>query len=148
MAKLSTKMSLKHKITVAVYNKISVDGMGYTHARGLSSIDDLFIQMWKNTGLNRGMALTGYGLECLVNVLTLKSWEIDVDTKNIRSADLIMLDRYMTAPYFFFYPSTRKRKNLVLFDESTVAQLMLYNNDLKLFLDAQDAASNRPVLKG
>lgn len=140
-------MSLKHKLTIAVYNQISVDGIGYTHARGLSSIDDLFIQMWKNTGINRGMALTGYGLECLVNVLSLKSWEIDVDTKNIRSADLIMLDRYITSPYYFFYPSTRKRKNLVLFEESIVAQLMLYNNDLKLFLDAHDSASNSPVLK-
>ena len=140
-------MSLKHKLTVAVYNQISVDGIGYAHAQGLSSIDDLFIQMWKNTGINRGMALTGYGLECLVNVLELKSWEIDVDTKNIRSADLIMLDRYMTSPYYFFYPSTRKRKNLVLFEESTVAQLMLYNNDLKLFLDAHDSASDSPVLR-
>lgn len=140
-------MSLKHQLTVAVYTQIGADGIGYTHARGISSIDDLFIQMWKNTGINRGMALTGYGLECLVNVIELENWAIDVDTKNIRSADLIMLDRYMLYPYYFFYPSTRKKKNLVLFNESTVAQLILYSNDLKLFLDAHDSASEHPVLK-
>lgn len=147
MVKSFIEMNLKHQLTVAVYNQIATDGIGYTHARGISSIDDLFIQIWKNTGLNRGMALTGYGLECLINVLELQNWAIDVDTKNIRSADLIMLDRYLTSPYYFFYPSTRKRKNLVLFEESIVAQLMLYNNDLKLFLDAHDSASDRPVLR-
>lgn len=144
MAKLSTKMSLKHQITVKVYSQLS----NYELAQKVDSVDHLYLQLWKHTRSNRGMALTGYGLECLINVLELKHWSIDVDTKNIRSADLIMLDRYMLHPYYFFYPSTRKRKNLVLFDESTVAQLMLYNNDLKLFLDAQDTASNRPVLKG
>ena len=142
-------MNLKYKLTLAVYREISdPDGLHFSDpdddAYYGSNIDTLFKSMWRNTSPTGGLALTTTGLTHLSSILKLKKWELDVDASAITSADILMLERYMTTPFFLIYPYSKKH-NFIVFDESLVAQLMLYGNDLKLFLQAHDSASNRPV---
>lgn len=142
-------MNLKYKLTLAVYREMSdPDGLHFSDpdddAYYVGNIDTLFKSMWRNTNPTGGLALTVTGVSHLTNILKLKRWDLEVDASAITSADLLMLERYMTTPFFLSYPYSKK-KNFVIFDESLVAQLMLYGNDLKLFLQAHDSASNRPV---
>ena len=42
----------------------------------------------------------------------------------ITSGDFVMMDRYMSYPYYFVQRKTKTHKNLVLFDESTATTLL------------------------
>jgi hypothetical protein len=130
-------MKLKHQLTVKVYQHLQ-DNKNIT-------IDDLFVSIWKNTNYTNGMALTKLGLEYFVNLLDLKQWKFSIP--DITSGDVVMMDRYMIYPYYLVSQKTKTHKNLIIFDESTATQLVLYNNDIKLFLSAYDNDSDRPVIR-
>ena len=130
-------MKLKHQLTVKVYQHLQ-DNKNTT-------IDELFVSIWKNTTYTNGMALTKLGLEYFVDLLDLEQWKVSIP--EITSGDFVMMDRYMSYPYYFVQKKTKTHKNLVLFDESTATQLVLYNNDIKLFLSAYDNDSDRPVIR-
>ena len=131
-------MNLKYKLTSSVYD---------SKKHKYKDLSSLFVAMWKNTSIHGGLALTVTGFECLADTLDLAHWTISIDEKDITtSGDLLMLERYMTVPFYFHYRLKQKSK-LVVFDESVAAQLILYGNNLKLFLQSHDSASNNPIKK-
>lgn len=137
-------MNHKHQLTVAVYEALrNPAGVVFTHNH--RGIDDLFKAVWKNTSLTGGMALTSLGTEYFINLLNLQHWDFSVSTTT--SADILMMERYMPSPYYLTPGKSKTHKNLILFDETVATQLILYNNDLKLFLRAYDGASDRPITK-
>jgi hypothetical protein len=91
------------------------------------------------------MALTNLGCEYFITLLELQHWDFAVETNT--SAVILMMERYMTSPYYLTMGKGKNHRNLILFDETVATQLILYNNDLKLFLQAQDSASDRPITK-
>ena len=129
----------KHHLTIALFSKLNATSSEF------SNLDELFKTIWKNTSKNSGWALTNSGVDYLVNRLELEHWEFVVP--NIVSADMLMMQRYMTSPYQLLLNKSKNHKNLILFDELTATQLILYNNDLKLFLAAYDSSSNKPITK-
>jgi hypothetical protein len=137
-------MNPKHRLTVAVWNALrDPDGVVFNH--GFGGIDDLFKAIWKNTSVSGGMALTSLGCEYFINLLELEYWSFAVETNT--SATILMMERYMTTPYHLTMGKSKNHRNLILFDESVATQLILYGNDLKSFLLAQDSASDRPISK-
>lgn len=141
---LYTEMNHKHRLTVAVYEALrNPDGLVFNH--NFSGADDLFKAIWKNTSTNGGMALTSLGCEYFINLLELEYWDFAVETNT--SATILMMERYMTTPYYLTMGKSKNHRNLILFDESVATQLILYGNDLKSFLLAQDSASDRPITK-
>lgn len=136
----------KYRLTVSLYEALrNPDGV-IAAAPGLASVDDLFKVVWKNTSLTGGMALTETGLKHFVKTLGLAHWGFSVEIAT--SATILMMERYMTTPYFLISGRVvKQRENLVLFSENVATQLILYGNDLKTFLEAQDNASERPVIK-
>ena len=129
----------KHNLTIALFSKLNATSTQF------NNLDELFKTIWKNTSQNSSWALTNSGVDHLVNQLELEHWEFVVP--DIVSADILMMQRYMTSPYQLVLNKSKNHKNLILFDESTATQLILYNNDLKLFLAAHDSSSNNPVTK-
>lgn len=137
-------MNPKYRLTVAVYEALrNPSGVVFSH--NFNGIDDLFKSIWKNTSHSNGMALTALGVEYLINLLDLQHWDFSVAATT--SADILMMERYMTSPYYLTVGKSKNHRNLILFDETVATQLILYNNDLKLFLRAQDSASDRPITK-
>ena len=72
---------------------------------------------------------------------------MEISIPDITSGDVVMMDRYMIYPYYFVSQKTNTHKNLIIFDESTATQLLLYNNNLRLLLSAYDNDSDIPVIK-
>jgi hypothetical protein len=137
-------MNLKYRLTIAVYETLK-DPNGVVFHHNFNNIDELFKSIWKNTSSAGGMALTTLGLEYFINLLKLQYWDFTV--LDVVSADLLMMERYMTSPYSLVPSKSKHYRNLILFDETVATQLVLYGGDLKLFLAAQDSASDRPVTK-
>lgn len=133
-------MNLKHRLTVEVFQHLKNNNNADYH-----TVDELFVSIWKNTSHTKGLALTKVGLDYLVNSLELQQWKFSMS--DVTSGDFVMMDRYMSYPYYLVPKKTKTHKNLVLFDESTATQLVLYSNDLKLLLHAYDNDSIRPVIK-
>lgn len=138
-------MNHKQRLTVAVYQELRDPSGVLTYVHDAESTDDVFKTMWKNTSLTGGMALTDLGVQYLVEILDLAHWQFSVDINT--SAVILMMERYMTTPYYLTSKKSKHHCNLVLFCENTATQLILYNNDLQAFLRAQDIASARPVTK-
>ena len=142
--KLYTEMNHKHRLTVAVYEALrNPDGVVFDHS--FDGADNLFKAMWKNTSVTGGMALTSLGCEYFINLLDLQHWDFAVETNT--SGVILMMERYMSTPYYLTMGKGKNYRNLILFDESVATQLILYGNDLECFLRAQDSASDRPIAK-
>ena len=130
-------MNLKHQLTVKIYQQLEDNEK--------PAIDNLFSSVWKNTNHVNGLALTKTGLNYLVDLLNLEQWKFSIP--EITSGDVVMMDRYMIYPYYLVSQKTKTHKNLIIFDESTATQLVLYNNNLRLLLSAYDNDSTLPVIK-
>ena len=130
-------MNLKYQLTVKILQQLNDTEK--------PAIDDLFLTVWKNTSHANGLALTKTGLNYLVDLLNLEQWKFSIP--DITSGDVVMMDRYMIYPYYFVSQKTNTHKNLIIFDESTATQLLLYNNNLRLLLSAYDNDSDIPVIK-
>jgi hypothetical protein len=134
-------MSLKYKLTSKVFSEIGI-------AKNFASVEPLFKQMWHSTNTNNSYSLTRFGLECLAKDLKLKYWKVSIVLETISSAEIIMLSRYMNTPFYLHKFNAKKAtRDLVVFDDNVAAQLLLYGGNLKVFLQAQDSASNNPVMK-
>ena len=142
MVMLYIEMNPKHRLTVAVWNALR-DPDILLHRFNHEGIDKLFKAMWKNPSVSGGMALTSLGCEYFINLLDLQHWSFAVETNT--SATILMMERYMTTPYYLTMGKSKNHRNLILFDESVATQLILYGNDLKSFLLAQDGTSDRPI---
>ena len=130
-------MNLKYQLTVKIFQQLNDTEK--------TTIDNLFLSVWKNTNHTNGLALTKPGLNYLVESLDLKQWKFSIP--EITSGDVVMMDRYMIYPYYLVSKKTKTHKNLIIFDESTATQLVLYNNNLRLLLSAYDNDSTVPVIK-
>ena len=130
-------MNLKYQLTVKIFQQLNDTEK--------NTIDNLFLSVWKNTNHTNGLALTKTGLNYLAESLNLKQWKFSIP--EITSGDVVMMDRYMIYPYYFVSQKTNTHKNLIIFDESTATQLLLYNNNLRLLLSAYDNDSDIPVIK-
>lgn len=120
-------MDLKRKLAFDVCNNL-----GLTE----NSFDTVYIHMWRNIREDGGFRLTERGFEWLKEV-GLKAYTIalsssDSETKfEIRTGNILLsLDRQLKAPYFI------KNNKLSIFDDSISTQLILYNGDIKAYLDA------------
>jgi len=134
-------MNLKYRLTIEIFQHLKNTASVTDH----NTVDELFVSVWKNTNHTKGLALTKIGLGYLVDSLELTQWKFSIP--DVTSGDFVMMDRYMHYPYYLVPKRTNTHNNLVLFDESTATQLVLYSNDLKLLLHAYDSDSVRPVIK-
>jgi hypothetical protein len=130
-------MNLKYRLTVEIFQQLEDTEK--------TTIDNLFLSVWKNTNHTNGLALTKTGLTYLTDTLNLEQWKFSMP--DITSGDVVMMDRYMIYPYYLVSQKTKTHKNLIIFDESTATQLLLYNNNLRLLLSAYDNDSAVPVIK-
>jgi hypothetical protein len=137
-------MNLKYRLTVEIYHALhDPDGVVFHHNH--STVDNLFKAVWKNTAHSSGMGLTSTGVEYLTNLLKLQYWDFVAEPTT--SANLLMMDRYMTSPYYLSHNKGKNHRNLILFDEEVAAQLILFGKDLTLFLKAHDGASDKPITR-
>lgn len=130
-------MNLKYRLTIEIFQQLTDTKK--------PTVDDLFLSVWKNSSHTNRLALTKTGLNYLVDLLNLEQWKFSIP--NITSGDVVMMDRYMTYPYYLVSRKTKTHKNLIIFDESTATQLVLYDNNLRLWLSAYDNDSAIPVIK-
>jgi hypothetical protein len=130
-------MSLKHRLTVSLAEVLN-NGISrvMTH-----DMDQLYSQLWKNTSQRGGMALTEFGFQQLSTRLNLEFWSVEIDDSSFTSADVIRLNRYLQVPYCLQLKNSRpvgKKPIIIVFSESVATQLILYNGNLKQFLEAYD----------
>lgn len=92
---------------------------------------DAFVQTWSNFRNKKGFKLTGFGFFELKQ--KYKFWSIPIKSIKLRSIDLLKMERVISSPWFLDH------RGLHCFDQSIVVQLMLYNNDLTFWLEAQTA---------
>ena len=119
----------KYRLTVAIYEALrNPDGVVHPAALDSPGPDELFKTIWKNTSHNNGLALTATGLEYFIKLLQLEHWDFAVETNT--SATILMMERYMTSPYYLTMGKGTKHKKLILFDESVATQLILYGNEI------------------
>ena len=137
---LYTEMHPKYRLTIAVYNELVAQ---QKLPKSSYSIDEVFKSIWKTSNTSHGMALTQVGLVYLRDILDLAHWNFSIEVNT--SGTILMMERYMTSPYYLIPKRSNSHTNLILFDEIVAAQLMLYGNDLKAFLLAQDSASDNPI---
>lgn len=120
-------MDLKRKLAFDVCTNL-----GLTE----NSFDTVYIHMWRNIREDGGYRLTERGCEWLREMglkaytITLSSSDPDVKLEVRTGNILLSLDRQLKAPYFI------KNNKLSIFDDSISAQLILYNGDIKAYLDA------------
>lgn len=144
-------MNLKHQISVEIYNTLQnypTEIMQFGSA-DLSNIDSIFKATWRNTACSGGFALTEIGVRLLIDVLKLENWTLNVQLLNPTSGDLLMLERYVRKPFYARFNRTgvSKSSKFTVFDQNIASQILLYGNDLKLFLKSQDFASDIPIIK-
>ncbi len=142
-------MNLKHQIAVEIYNTLQDSVFTMSTRVGsvkLDNTDSIFKATWKNTAYSGGFALTEVGVELLIDVLKLQHWVLDVQVLNPTSGDILMLERYVNAPFYAKFNQRGKGK-FTVFDQSIASQILLYGNDLKLFLKSYDYASAVPITK-
>ena len=136
-------MSLKHKLTVSVAELLnSPAGVSRVMTHDL---DQLYSMLWKNPSHRGGLALTDFGFVQLSTVLNLESWSVKIDNDSFTSADIIRLNRYLQIPYYLQLKNTQplgKNPAITVFGESVAAQLILYNGNLKQFLEAHDISDS------
>ena len=99
-----------------------------------NSFDSVYLNMWRNIREDGGYRLTEQGCEWLKE-LGLKSHNISVSNANakaeIRTGNILLsLDRYLKAPYFI------KNNKLQIFDDTISTLLILYDGDIKAYIDA------------
>lgn len=135
-------MEIKSKITLEIheflkqYPLFKYRGKPLWNAQNMS---DLNKQIWKNLSQARSMQTTELGYYLVRYGLERPCWDFELE--EISGYDILKLDRYMQTP---FYLDSKKRM-LCIFDDAVAAQLMIYGNDVRSFLDAQDGVSDRPV---
>lgn len=118
-------MELKRKLAFDVLTSLGLSD---------NSFDSIYLHMWRNIREDGGYRLTERGNDWLAElglkshtiILSRNNNKFDAKTGNI----LLGLDRHLKAPYFI------KNDKLSIFDDSISTQLLLYNGDIKAYIDA------------
>lgn len=139
--KMTEKIKLSLSLEIQQYLKQSP---GFSFRRQTIKVNienpaELNKQVWKNLFKKSSMQVTEFGYCILRYGLEKPCWDFHLE--EINSYDVLKLERYLSCP---FYLNTAKR-TLSVFGDSIAAQLLLYGNDIRTFLDAQDGVSDRPV---
>lgn len=112
---------------------------GHTPNINVDNLAELSKQIWKNLFKKTSMQVTELGYCLLRYGLEKPCWDFYLE--EINSYDVLKLERYLSGPFFL---NTAKR-TLSVFDDTVAAQLLIYGNDIRTFLDAHDGVSDRPV---
>lgn len=119
-------MSLKLQLTNELAQKLHMDPT------------ELFKRMWaSNRRADSGYKLTKYGFDQLSKIK--QNWKIKTDISQVRSIDLIRLDRFLETPYYL------RPKSMSVFDDGILVQITLYGNDIPAFLHGLDLFADNPT---
>lgn len=134
-----TKLTLSLEIQDFLKQNPGFTFRGKSPSVNVNNLADLSKQIWKNLFKASSMQVTEFGCYILRYGLEKPCWDIQLN--EINSYDVLKLERYLSGPFFL----NTAKKTLTIFDDSIAAQLLLYGNDIRTFLDAQDGVSDRPV---
>lgn len=100
--------------------------------RELNHLDAFHNQVWRNIRPEGGYRLTQFGHDVLQSI-GIKNWTIKIkNTPTHTGNTLLAMDRYLERPYYV----DNRRHNIIVYDEDTATQLLLYDGDLASFLAA------------
>lgn len=153
----SLKNSLTHKL------KETLDSLPCTHPlKGLVEhhglidipIDKLHWKIWKKPYGPYGYCLTEFGHVAFERFIKIKNWTVPIkSSSSITSQDILRLDRHVSTPFFLskipiklsakwgIVNTVNAPYAFISYDESTATQLIMYDGDLKYFLEALDIGS-------
>lgn len=93
----------------------------------------VYAQTWSNVNSRNGFKLTGYGFFELRQ--KHQFWSVALQ-QELRSVDILRLNRVMQSPWYVDY------RGLHFFDSNIAVQLMLYDNDVRFWLEAQSDSNS------
>ena len=91
-------------------------------------VDNLKYQLWFNPTDTNSLRLSMLGYSIL-NKLELKSYHFDL-IQPLTNRNIIQLDRHFQGVYYLF-----KNEKIILYDGQEASMLVLYDNDIKKYLD-------------
>lgn len=87
--------------------------------------NDIFIS---SSNDDKHLRLTAFGKNVMEKHFTAYTISLDTKTKQETGTQLITLDKYLSTPYYI------KNGNLILFEESVAAELILIGGDFDLWV--------------
>jgi hypothetical protein len=112
-------------------NKLTLTSELIHHFPDAPSLDDAMLSWWSNLREGGGLRLTEHGYDIFKNMLECDSYEYETDPKILTPRNLILLDRYLTCPYYLF--QSRKGTKIILFGSKEALMAALYG-DIKKFI--------------
>lgn len=103
------------------------------HCSEASSVDDAMRTWWMNVRNSGGLRLSKLGYKTFCETLEINSYEYEIDPKVLTPRNLILLDRYLTCPYYL--KLSRKDNRLILFGSQQAMMAALYG-DIKKFISS------------
>lgn len=101
------------------------------HLNKSVDVDAMYRLIWRNTNPDKGLQLTDAGAKFIITN-NIKHWKVElVQDSNLSSRDIILLDRYMSCPYFL---TRGQKKSIILLDDFESFTLQMYGCDLKHYL--------------
>ena len=116
-------MRNKRQLTVELVN----------HFPDAPSLDDAMRTWWMSRRDTGGLRLSDQGYTVFCNMLEVDSYEYEIDPKVLTPRNLILLDRYLTCPYYL--KLSRKSNGLILFGSREAMMAALYG-DIKKFISS------------
>ena len=94
-------------------------------------LDQALNTWWVNLREGGGLRLSEIGYQIFCNKLEFDSYTYDIDLAVLTPKNLILLDRYLTCPYYL--TGSRKNSRLVLFG-SKEAMMAALHGDMQRFI--------------
>jgi hypothetical protein len=112
-------------------NKLELTAELIHHYPDAPSLDEALRLWWANIRDSGGLRLTDHGYTVFKTMLEVDSYEYEINPNILTPHNLILLDRYLTCPYYLML--SRKNTKLVLFGSKEALMAALYG-DIKKFI--------------
>jgi len=104
----------------------------------IGQTSDLRYKIWMNPTDPQSLRLTLEGYRFAIQTLKLRAYEYELETP-LTNKNLLQLERYFQGMYYLV-----NGKKIVFFDEAESMMLTLYDNNLRKYLQALEAANINP----
>lgn len=112
-------------------NKFHLTAELIHHFPDAPALDDAMRTWWMNFREGGGLRLTELGYEVFSHMLEVDSYKYEIEPTLLTPHNLILMDRYLTCPYYLIL--SRKNTKLVLFGSKEAMMAALYG-DIKKFI--------------
>jgi hypothetical protein len=102
-----------------------------------STVKDFFISIWHNTRHEtRSYRLTEVGFS-VFNKCKVVSYTVEVaESVRFTNRIILQLDKFITAPYYL------QKRQVIVFDQNTAIQLILFAGDLEKYAQSRQDSEN------